>query len=313
MSLSERLKKKLRDEIYHDEVGVALGLIDGKDTVYEFLGDNNLDESTLFEIGSLTKSFTGLLLAILDSEDLISLDQTLSDILDGLNISDTSTASITLEELALHTSGLPRLPDNIDPDDISDPYADYLEDDLVSFLEDHELDNTSRGNYNYSNLGYGLLGYVMERVTGKKYESLLREYIAGPLDMTDTLVRDREEKRVISCYDEDGNKTSRWHNGVLVGDGGVISTVSDLSTFVLANMYPKATPLTESIIRVHGLQGEVRRAYGWMIKEPDIYWHNGRTGGFSSFWGFNNTNKKGVVLLANGRLDQDIIGEYLES
>lgn len=310
--LPEKLQQKIRDEIYHEDIGIALSLIKDKDTAYKFLGSNKLDKNTLFEVGSLTKTFTGLLVIILEGKDIISLDTTVSEILNDLEFAGASTASITLKELALHTSGLPRLPDNIDPDDISDPYADYQEKNLLRFLKDHQLDNTSRGNYEYSNLGYGLLGYLMERVTGKTYQDLLREYIADPLEMPDThVINDEIEKEIIPGYDEEGNKTSQWHHGVLVGDGGVISTVSDLSSFVLANVHPSSTSLGESIMRAERIQEEDGMAYSWMIKDSDIYWHNGRTGGYSSFWGFNTANNKGMVLLANGRINQDIIGEYL--
>jgi CubicO group peptidase (beta-lactamase class C family) len=138
--------------------------------------------------------------------------------------------------------------------------------------------------------------------------------------MTNTYVQlpEAKEDRMVVGHNEKGDTAQRWHNGVLIGDGGLVSTASDLVNFLAAQLRPDTTKYTKSIQGSHKITDEKETgvAYGWMVKRSDtssVYWRNGKTGGYSSFWGFNEGKEKGVVLLANGRINQDVIGEYLVS
>lgn len=151
-----------------------------------------MDSDTLFEIGSITKVFTGILLADAVNQGKASLDDLVSKHLpDGLLAEDSPLRSVTLLDLATHTSDLPRMPGNLgEGSDPKDPYAHYTVEKLRAYLRDFKVtDFEKRGELSYSNFGMGVLGHVLERIAGKPYEQLVRETIFTPLGMSSSFIQ----------------------------------------------------------------------------------------------------------------------------
>ena len=177
-------------------VGIVAGVIDASGrrvvahgTFDTGAGSRVVDGDTVFEIGSATKVFTSLLLADAVKRGDVALTDPASKFLPtDAKMPERGGTQITLADLATHTSGLPRLPSNLAPKDPGNPYADYTPAQLYAFLSSHQLARDIGSRYEYSNLGAGLLGHLLARRAGVSYESLVKERIAGPLEMTSTAV-----------------------------------------------------------------------------------------------------------------------------
>ena len=174
---------------------VAIGIIQGDAELVLGVGqlsEKNAatpDQDTVFEIGSVSKVFTGVLLADAIERGVVKADQPADDLLpEGISMpvfSNKPDRKITLADLSTHVSGLPRLPDNLDVN-ATIPYAEYSADDLYKFLKSYELKRAPSTVDEYSNLGVGLLGVLLSRKQNTNYESLIRERITEPLQMKDT-------------------------------------------------------------------------------------------------------------------------------
>ena len=258
----------------------------------------------LFEIGSITKVFTSTLLAELVSENELELNTPIQVYFDF----PISNKEITVLQLANHTSGLPRLPSNLylDMVDQSNPYKEYSKRDLETYLtEELVLDNEPGTNYEYSNVGAGILGYLLEVHTGLTYEELLKKYVLSKYDMTNTTTSiDAINSDLVEGLDSEGNTTSNWNLNALVGAGGIISNVKDLSKFAFQQFDAenKGLELTrKSTFEIPEYRMEVGLA--WNIIKPDAehtwYMHNGGTGGYSSIMALDTESKNGVIILSN--------------
>lgn len=266
------------------------------------------DGQSLYEIGSITKVFTGVLLALLVKEEAVGLDDPITKYLPSEWTLPDSLGAITLRHLATHTSGLPRLPDNLDATvlDEANPYANYREADLRHALETVALSRTPGSGTEYSNLGMGLLGFLLARRMETSFETLVKQKICQPLGMTDTTMTLSidEEARLIRGHSSDGEPTKRWENDVLAGAGGLISTVNDQLKFLLANFAGQGGPLAPALTLARekhatGYGGDAQ-GLGWCISHtPPLHWHNGGTGGYVSFAGLNHNERIAVVLLSN--------------
>ena len=147
------------------------------------------DADTVFEIGSITKVFTAIVLADMVERDEARLDAPVRELLGpDASLPSRDGIEITPLHLATHSSGLPRLPDNLDPADLANPYADYTEADLMDFLSSHDLTRRVGESVEYSNLGAGLLGHALAVRAGADYETLVTGRVLDPLGMTDTAV-----------------------------------------------------------------------------------------------------------------------------
>jgi len=184
-----------RVDAQHQSVGIVVGVIgpEGRRVIaYGHLekGDSRaLDGNTVFEIGSVTKVFTSLLLADMVQRGEVKLDDPVAKYLPAnVKMPDRNGKAITLIDLATHTSGLPPLPANFNPKDPTNPYADYSVDQLYQFLSSYQLTRDIGSQYQYSNLGGGLLGHVLARRAGTDYETLVRSRICDPLGMKDTRI-----------------------------------------------------------------------------------------------------------------------------
>lgn len=277
-----------------------------------YYGTKNLNDTLeysnnsnkIFEIGSITKIFTSTLLANLVLEDKINLNNSIQNYFNF----PVKNKQITVLQLANHTSGLPKLPSNLDVEnaDQSDPYKDYGEEDLKEFLSNRmELDNLPGTKYEYSNIGAGIIGYLLEENTELTYENLLKKYILSKYEMKNTTSNIHNiNSNLVEGLDINGEKTSNWNLNALVGAGGILSSVEDLSKFIIAQLNTKNKELEltrKSTFEIPEYQMKVGLA--WKIIKPDMdltwYMHNGGTGGYSSILAFDIENKNGIIILSN--------------
>jgi CubicO group peptidase (beta-lactamase class C family) len=311
-------------------VGIVVGVIDpqGRRIVsYGALAKGDprpLGGDTIFEIGSMSKVFTSLLLADMVERGEVSLDDPVAKYLPaGVTVPRRGDRQITLVDLATHTSGLPRLPTNMSPKNLANPYADYSVDQLYAFLGGYALPRDIGAQYEYSNLGGGLLGHVLARRAGEDYETLVRRRIAGPLHMADTTIAlsPAQQARLAKGYTAALQPAANWDLPTLAGAGALRSDATDMLDFLAAELGYADTPLN----RAMKAQLAVRRptgapgldvALGWHIrtgKGGEVIWHNGGTGGYRTFMGFDPAGRVGVVVLTNTatQVGGDDIGFHL--
>ncbi len=309
-------------------VGIVVGVLekDGSTRVIS-AGDPGpearpLGERSVFEIGSITKVFTAILLADMAARGEVGLDDPVSMYLpDGVVTMPTfGGREITLLDLTTHRSALPRMPDNFAPADPANPYADYTVDQMYEFLSGYELGREIGAEAEYSNLGVGLLGHVLGLASGMSYEDLVRERIIEPLGMSNSGIGLSPEMNqwLVRGHDMDRNVAANWDIATLDGAGALRSDVLDMLRFIEANIGPAESDLEEAMRVTHEARGEFGRdsqiALGWIISPVDddsIIWHNGGTGGYHSFAGFDPDRGVGVVVLSNSVDSIDDIGLHL--
>jgi D-alanyl-D-alanine-carboxypeptidase/D-alanyl-D-alanine-endopeptidase len=297
-------------------VGMVVGVIDsgGRRVVgYGVRGIDDprpVDGDTVFEIGSTTKVFTALLLADMSRRGDVELTDPLAKHLPpDVRVPQRDGRQITLQDLATHTSGLPRLPTNLAPRDPANPYADYTARQLYDFLASYNLPREVGETYEYSNLGAGLLGLALAHRAGTDYETLVRTRITEPLGMDSTVVTltDALRGRLASGHNERLELVPGWDIPTLAGAGALRSTANDLLTLLAATLGYTSSPLTASMAamtavrRPTGAPG-LEVALGWQVASTDggdLFWHNGGTGGYRSFLGFDQRRRVGVVVLSN--------------
>ena len=319
-----------RIDTMHQGVGIVVGVIEpgGRRVITHgrlAKGDPRpLSGETIFEIGSVTKVFTSLLLADMVQRGEVALTDPVAKYLPGsVKVPQRNGKSITLQDLASQTSGLPRMPDNFSPKDPANPYADYAPEQLFAFLSSYQLTREIGSKYEYSNLGVGLLGQALARRTGMDFEQLVRTRIAEPLGMKSTGVTltASQKARLAAGYDGQLAPAANWDIPTLAGAGALRSDADDMLVFLAANLgYTKSklAPAMAAMLahrQPTGLPG-VDIALGWHLSTKDgseIVWHNGGTGGYRSFIGFNPKTRVGVVALSNASTAAgvDDIGRHL--
>jgi CubicO group peptidase (beta-lactamase class C family) len=215
---------------------------------------------------------------------------------------------IRLVDLATHRSGLPRMPDNLVPASPLNPYADYLREHLFHFVGNHELRREVGEKYEYSNLGFGLLGTLLARRADTTYAELIETRITKPLGMKDTgVVLTAAMKRRLAPGHRGVLKTANWDFQTLAGAGALRSTAHDMLTFLEANLGLTETPLRQALElarqrRESAGSDAMSIGLGWHLRSANgksIVWHNGGTGGYRSFTGFDPEEKRGIVILTN--------------
>ncbi|MFM7606611.1 MAG: serine hydrolase domain-containing protein, partial [Prosthecobacter sp.] len=247
----------LADSAQHIAKGVPRGCIvtgewrDGK-AVYAISGPdkpaNVPVEKVVFEIGSISKVFTGLLLAQVVLEKKVTFETTLKQALDAQQaFADDKVAAITLAQLATHTSGLPRMPDNADFT-VADPYGTYDTKKLGEWLASVKLDKAVPHEMSYSNVGVAILGHVIERALGDSWANLVRDRITQPLGMHDTMPEPTTEERQRLAPPFDGKKEAHeWTFQAFAPAGGLRSTAADMMLFGHALTHPETSSLREAI------------------------------------------------------------------
>lgn len=259
----------------------------------------------IFEIGSITKVFTSTLLANFVLENKIDLNYPVQKYFNY----PIANAKITVLQLANHTSGMPKLPSNLDLEtaDKLNPYKDYSEDKLKEYLtEKLEIHNTPGSTYEYSNIGAGILGYLLEVQSHTTYEELLQKYISSKYNMNNTTTdKNKIKLKLINGLDSNGNKTSNWDLNALVGAGGILSNVEDLSKIAMAQFNDKNKELLLTRQTTFGFSDEMEVGLAWKIIQPyselkrQWYAHNGGTGGYSSLIALDIEKRSGIIVLSN--------------
>ena len=257
----------------------------------------------VFEIGSITKVFTSTLLAELVNEGKVDLNKNISDYLESPLKDNTK---ITFQQLANHTSGLPRLPTNlllfaVDP---FNPYRDYDENKLKQYLTSElKLSQNPGEKYEYSNLGVGLLGHVISRIDKKNYEDILQERIFSKYKMVNsTTIRNKIQSKLVKGLNAVGEEVPNWDLAVLMGAGGILSSAEDLSKFAMAQFDESNLALKLTRTKTFDVNENLSLGLGWhILKKPaaDWYWHNGGTGGYLSSMAIDTKSKNGMIVLSN--------------
>jgi serine-type D-Ala-D-Ala carboxypeptidase/endopeptidase len=294
-------------------IGVTIGVV--QRGARKIFGFGAVKSDSVFEIGSVTKTFTGLALAQLAAQKKVRLDEPVRMLLPrGTVPAPASGAEITLLDLAAQRSGLPRLPDNMKPADVTNPYADYDAKALHAYLASHGVALPAAAAFDYSNLGVGLLGHALANRAGTTYEALVRKQITGPLGMRDTAIAltPAQTKRFVPGHTASGEPQRPWDLGVLAGAGALRSTAADMLAFLEAQLHPDrvkgSTPEARTLPAAIAASHEVRAEAGggmhialtWFrVDDSGRYWHNGATGGFSAFALFDPAQDFAVIVLCN--------------
>jgi D-alanyl-D-alanine-carboxypeptidase/D-alanyl-D-alanine-endopeptidase len=273
-------------------------------------GNSAVDGNTVFEIGSITKVFTSLLLADMAQHGEVSLTDPVAKYLPaGAKMPERGGRVITLEDLSRHRSGLPRLPTNLDAaSNPQNPYASYSVKQLYEFLSDYQLTRDIDAQFEYSNLGGGLLGHVLGLAAGKDYETLILSRVCKPLGMNNTGITLSPELNLRLAMGHDGRfePTSAWDLPTLAGAGALRSTANDMLSFLAAQLGYTKSDLDPAISATHGKRtpadSGMEIGLGWLMRPKrgsEIIWHNGGTGGYRTFAGFDPKARIGVVVLTN--------------
>lgn len=348
--LTEVMRSWAARERAVDCVGMCVGVVHGDRGYFLGVGRRHAgdaaapDTDTVFEIGSITKTFTGAALAALLEDGVVGLDDPVAALLPGWTLPEKDGRQITLKDLATHRSGLPRMPDLPMPGAmadlllmrrIADPYRNGTAEWVRGYLAEYALPRAPGDADEYSNLAMGLLGHALAQQAGLSYEELVRRRVLAPLGMADTAVT------------LDPGQTARraqGYAGPLVvgpfsllspmppwtfadgfqGCGALKSTARDMMKYLRANLAAPAGPLGPVLERVREPLAEVSGLDGCTIGlglmsmpirglDDAMCWHNGGTGGYSSFLGFSRKHQAGVVMLATGACDEALGHDLLRA
>jgi CubicO group peptidase (beta-lactamase class C family) len=306
-------------------VGVSLAVLkDGKVYYYGYgetaKGNDKVpDQSTIFEIGSISKTFTATLLADAVNNGKISLDDPANKYLpDSIPQLVFDGTPITIKTLINHSSGLPRMPDNFTSADDTDPYKDYDDSKMFSFYKNFKPTRKPGSMYEYSNLAAGTVGVILERINKAPYETMLFKTICQPLGMNDTRVylRKEDSARFAKGY-ADGNYAAPWNFKAFVGAGGIRSTATDLIKYAEAQLGKAPSSLNKALRLTHAVTFKTDKAtvaLAWHMIMPGndlLLFHNGGTGGYRSYLAVNLQKKYAVVMLSNTTISVDGIGNDL--
>ena len=305
----------------HSGMGIIVAVVDGKKTTLYKVGSTGngtkLDQNTVFEIGSVSKTFTATILSDLSLRHVVSLDDPVSKYLHAaVQVPTRGGKVITLVNLATQHSGLPRMPDNMHPKRTDDPYAGYMPADMYAFLSGYKLDRDPGAEYEYSNFAVGLLGQALANSRKTGYARLLATEITGPLGMRDTAIvlPSSMQSRFAAGHDQDGNVVHSWHLDAFAPAGGIRSTMSDMLKYLRCNM--GSGPLANACIHAQkpraALPGGSRIGLIWMTDPQGTIWHNGATGGYRSIVAISADHKRGVIALSNGAPVDDIAWHVLD-
>ncbi|TDQ77236.1 serine hydrolase domain-containing protein [Sphingobacterium yanglingense] len=281
-------------------------------------------ENTLFELGSITKVFTATLLADLVERKVITLDDSISKYLPDSLAQNQYLQKITFKDLANHTSGLPRIPSNLDkvPKFVATaPYAQYGRKELFSYLKNIELKDVPGNNFEYSNTGFALLGELISSISKKTYSQCITEVITSPLGLLNTVEKiNYKTQSIPKVYSLTGTEVPLWQWQAFAGAGGLKSTITDMMKFVQAqfkmpeNRLEHAMALTKQFTYYLPPSTDIGLAWHMnMLEDVVQYWHNGATGGSSAFLALVPDSKSAIIVLSNSAISVDEISTQIIS
>ncbi|HQW85000.1 MAG TPA: serine hydrolase domain-containing protein [Ferruginibacter sp.] len=301
------------DSAYEKEKipGIFVAVLDNEKRSYFSSGfakpeiKTHFDSTTVFEIGSITKTFTAYILMAVLHEKRISDTASIINFLPDSVQKNKNLLRISFISLMNHTSGLPRLPNNLKIENVRQPYENYSEKDLYAYLK--VCTPMPDGKYNYSNLGAGLGGVLAERISGKTYAQLLDEYIFLPFKMVTEFNTVANSNNYSQGYFAKDDKTPYWNMNVLAPAGGLKCSGSEMLSYLQNLCFPQTKNakkiISELTSQTVTINEKLAVGRGWHIffekDEPAIYWHNGGTYGFSTFCAFIKGSSKAVMVVIN--------------
>lgn len=295
-------------------IGISIGVLKGGNRIYYSKGYASLEtkqpanENTIYEIASVSKSFTGFLIATLYEQSKISLDSEINGLTE-LKIPSYQGTGIKIRDLLSHTSGLEKIPDNLTDAEgynVWNPYKNYTVELLNSYLGSTSLLTKPGTTYKYSNTGYAILGHLAEELYTKKYDFIIQKLICDPLGMSDTRISLNEEqlKRFANGYYSDGKLVQHWDAEVFKGAMAVKSTAKDLLSYIEGNLGIRANQLSTTFNVTHMILNS-GYGFGWYVSgngADKIFHHDGLSYGFNSKIKFSANKQIGLVILSNHSL-----------
>ena len=289
--------------------------VTSKGTSLQFCGGNlspdagmPVNNDTLFEIGSLSKPITAAVIFSLYEKHKLDIDSPVVPYLAGEYEVDPVFEHIRIRDILVHLSGLPRIPHSLllKMEGNEDPYAVISKQDIANYLES-PVEITKPGKFNYSNFGYSLLAEIIKLITRKSFDEACWDNLFKDLGMTRTGTSGKftnDENKAVG-YTTSGKRSAYWTGPFLDGPGSILSTNRDMFVFLQ-----------------HMMQVPGPAARGWQCKKGliakwlgyrDYYWHNGMTGGFSSYMAFNRKKNAGMCVLLNKACIPDPLFYYFSS
>jgi CubicO group peptidase (beta-lactamase class C family) len=300
-----------------DHNALCIGIIKNDSVYFYNYGEEKKDskilpsQTSLFEIGSITKTFCGNLLAQAVSENKLKLDDDIRLYLKGnyKNL-EFNKQPILVKHLANHTSGLPRQPENLFSQkefDLKNPYSNYTNESLLDFIKEFKLSVIPGTNCEYSNLGMGLLGIILENVYKQSFSDLVKQKICEPLKMTNTGVQNIKPVKILPGY-ENGTNVLNWQFKGMEAAGAIYSTPFDMMLYVKSNLQNTAQKQIEHSATFDSGK-KIALAWHFIKRKTDaeLIWHNGATGGFSSFIGLIKDKNTGFIVLTNSSAETDAL------
>lgn len=302
-----------------DRLGIAIGTYDnGTERFYSYGVKNiknggSIDINTIFEIGSISKTFTATAVASMHLNGELNLTDEVESFFEGkVNFTEPGNRKIELLHLANHTSALPREPNNINSQNSEQIFNDYSINDFYDFANNYELSRIVGSQCEYSNLGMGILGYILKEQRNTSYYELVQAEILSKLEMNVTSLRfgDTNTDNIAFGYVGNEPKGEMEFSEVFEGAGVLVSNMSDMMKYLKAQFSDTGSLLSQAIQLTHQKTSESDIedngiGLSWYLTElsdgQNIIWHNGGTIGYSSFIGFNKNTRKGVVVLMNSR------------
>ena len=304
--IADLIFTQTKDFSNHTQLSIAV-IQNNRTNYYGIVKENDSvkpadNQGKVFEAGSITKVFTSTVLASLVQEGTIGLNDSINPY---YPFPFKEHRNITFLTLANHTSGLPRLPGNLDLSEASNPYQHYTEKELEAYLKTiMTFENEPSETYSYSNLGAGLLGYTLGLTQGTSFEELLQKRVFDRYGMTASFTRSSDAgERLVKGLNAHGDTTSNWDFDVLAGGGCVLSTTADLARFAMAQFNPENRELALTRVPTFAVHDTMKIGLGWHILQSEtgqeLIWHNGGTGGYSSSMAINMAEKVAVIILSN--------------
>ncbi len=325
--VSEGLKSNIQARVDNGvNAGIVVGVISSEGSSFYSYGlksmesEEPVDEHSVFEIGSISKTFTTTILAKQVVDGALDLQDPVQDLLpEAVKAPTRNGESIKMVHLANHRSSFPRMSSNFAPEDPANPFADYSEEQLYAFLNEYELPRDIGSEYEYSNYAMGLLGHILAAQQKKSYEELVLENIARPLGMQQTSINmSPDMKQHLAFGHSIGQVVPNWDLDVMAGAGAIRSTAADMLKYIAANMGIQKSELYTAMQLAHKHSSDEehvpRVGLGWHLAMQDgkeVVWHNGGTGGYCSFAGFIKGGDLGVVVLSNSNENVDDIGMHV--
>jgi CubicO group peptidase (beta-lactamase class C family) len=335
-ALTTELDKKVDDILQlfmadSKTVGLSVGILKNGETFFYNYGETKKataklpSSKNLYEIGSITKTFTSLLLAKAVVGKKIALNDPVNKYLPkDIPVIKFGNDTLRIVHLANHSSGLPPLPDNFGSTDLENPYRNYDNTKLYDYLKVAKLSRKPGTQFEYCNLAVGVLGNILERVNKMSFEKMVKDFICIASGMTGTkqLLDKKDSALFVQGYDEQILPQGQWDFKALAAAGCIRSNTEDMIKYAAMHVSVTDVNLQKAIDLSHQPTfegGQQKIALNWFIQDwgwGDILFHGGRTGGYKSFIAINSKTKNAVVLLANTGVSNDEAGvkilQYLD-